>query len=442
MIDITGVTVSTILGTISGIVIGLLPGMGVSTATLLLAPLLVQFNPMYGLIFFVALLVTSQYTGTITSLIYGVPGELSSYPVINERKHLLDKTTDVLQQSALGSLIGATVAMIAFVALMYLADLWINLYNYKVFGWVILLTVISVIMFGSQTNKALTNMVLFISGYFLSKIGYNQNSMVEWGTFGFTSLLNGVPLMALAFGLVVIPNLINGTRHSVISQAVDDLTQSYTRLAAIIRGCILGIIGGLVPGVTYMVSTQMSYVTEQRLSKTDAVSRVVGPSTADNAGAVSSLYTLFWLGIPITLGEAVVVWLFDKNNQPLTWGLLNQHMQLPLGKLTYFEIIMSAFFVANMTAYLLSGPGRTMAKKLARHLLTPQASYVIFTLTVCSLYFAAAESRSQLIFLITLIISSVVSLVLRRIDWMPVIIGFILQDIIEGILYKLNILTF
>lgn len=442
MIDITGVAVSTILGTLSGITVGLLPGLGVSTATLLLAPLLVQFNPIYGLIFFVALLVTSQYTGTITALIYGVPGELSSYPVINERKHLLDKASDVLQQSALGSFVGATVAMTVFVFLMYLADLWIKLYNYKVFGWVILLTVISVIMFGSQTNKVLTNLVLFTCGYFLSKIGYNANLAVEWGTFGFTSLLNGVPLMALAFGLVVIPNISIGARYPVISQAVDDLTRSYTRWAAIIRGSILGIVGGLVPGVTYMVSTQMSYVTEQRLSRTDAVCRVVAPSTADNAGAVSSLYTLFWLGIPITLGEAVVVWLFDKSNQPLTWSSLNQHMLTPLGNLTYFEIILCAFFTANLAAYLLTGPYRTLSKKLARHLLTPFAGYVILTIAICSLYFAAAESRSQLIFLITLIISSAVSLVLRRIDWMPLIIGFILQDIIEGILYKLNILIF
>jgi hypothetical protein len=148
------------------------------------------------------------------------------------------------------------------------------------------------------------------------------------------------------------------------------------------------------------------------------------------------------LGIPITLGEAVVVWLFDKSNQPLTWSSLNQHMLTPLGNLTYFEIILCAFFTANLAAYLLTGPYRTLSKKLARHLLTPFAGYVILTIAICSLYFAAAESRSQLIFLITLIISSAVSLVLRRIDWMPLIIGFILQDIIEGILYKLNILIF
>lgn len=426
----------------SGIVIGLLPGLGVSTATLLLAPLLVQFNPMYGLIFFVALLVASQYTGTITALIYGIPGELSSYPMINERPNLLNNTTDVLKQSALGSLIGAGVAMAAFLVLMHLADAWVKLYNYKVFGWVILFTVLSVILFGSSVNKPVTNLTLFLGGYCLSKIGYNQSSMVEWGTFGLTQLMNGVPLIALAFGLVVIPNIGLSRQQPLISVATETVTTTFVRWWAIVRGSVLGIIGGLVPGVTYMVSTQMSYTAEQTLSKQDPIAKVVGPSTADNAGAVSSLYTMFWLGIPITLGEAVVVWMFDKNNQVLSWSLLNQSMSVLGSNWTYFEIILGAFFVANLSAYLLSWPGRALASKLARHLLTPAAGYVILAMIACSLYFAAAESRSQLIFVITFVISSAVGFVLKRIDWMPLIIGFILQDIIESILFKLNILTF
>lgn len=438
MIEVTLLMMYTVLGLAAGILIGLLPGLGVSTTFLLLTPFLITISPIYSLFFFVSLLATSQYFGSITALVFGVPGELSSYPVIKERPHLLGQIDNVLRQTALGSFIGSMIALLLFVLLLYSGSLWVYLYNYRIFSWVLGLAVLATVFFGG-TGRYLTNALLFVAGVLLAKIGYDRNYGQTWGTFGISDLTTGIPLAAVAMGLLVVPSIMATVTSATLESLNQQFKPTVTHWGSIIRGSVLGIVGGLVPGVTYMASTQLSYFIENkvcRFSPFRSTCAVVATGSADNAGATSSLYPLLWLGIPISLGEAMLVWLFDKHNIVLNLNLLSQ----PVGNYPLYMYLILCFVVVNILAYLLSWPGRKISIKFSQILYTKWVNYVILCLVVFGLYFLANEHYNPAVFYYTFALAALVGLLTKRIDWMPLIMGMILGNWIELTLFKLGVI--
>ena len=252
--------------------------------------------------------------------------------------------------------------------------------------------------------------------------------------------------MPLAFGLLVIPNLIDSYKQKYQISQIDSPPTIHTKTewGSILRGTLFGIIGGMVPGVTYLASTQLSYFVENKIkqfSKNRSIQAVVSSSTADNAGAVSSLYTLIWLGIPITLGESLIVYLFQKKSISLNWNTFQESIVVGPWHLNVFVIFIIMFLIVNIAAYILSWPGRQLSIKFARSLLTSNINLVIIAVVLISIVFAALESYSPLIFVIAFIIASAFGMLIK-VNWIPLIIGFILQDNIQIVLYKLGILTY
>lgn len=438
MIELWSLASFSLAGMLIGMFVGLVPGLGVSSAFLLMSPLLIHIHPVNGLFVFVSLLTSSQYFGSISALTYGVPGEVSSFPVIAERKNLLHMIDYVLEKTAIGSLTASVLTMAAFVLLMSLGNFWVYIYNYRIFAWVLALAVVATILFGSRTNPVWLNAVLFCTGFALARVGFNSETGQSWGDLGITELYTGIPLTAIALGLLVVPTLL--TQHK--SPPNDYKSNTYSQLTAwpsIGRGTVLGLIGGLVPGVTYMASTQLSYFAENWLNRNRqdrSFRSVIATSSADNAGAVSSLYPLIWLGIPISLGEAVVVWLFDKNNIPLTWTTLSQ----PVYGIKIYWLLICCFLLVNLASYALSWPGRRISISLTKYLLTDTTRYVILGLTAISIVFISVLSFNQIVFWVTFVVFSTMGIASKQYDWMPLIIGFILQDSIELTLLKIGIL--
>lgn len=440
MIEVTGLFLYSLFGILAGIIIGLVPGLGISSTFLLLSPLLISVSPVYSLFMFVSMLVTSQYFGSVTALVFGIPGEISSYPIINERPNLTGQLNNLLKQTAFGSLFASLFALGVFSFLMQTGNLWVYLYNYKIFAWVLAFAVLATIMFGSKSNGIVTNAVIFIAGYLLAKIGFSKDMGQSWGTFGITELSAGIPIAAVSLGLLIIPSLISITTQNYQPTLEQNLIKSITHWGSIIRGSVLGIIGGLVPGVTYMASTQLSYFVENKINSAHhsrPARAVIATSSADNAGSVSSLYPLLWLGIPISLGEAVLIWLFEKQNTNLNWSTLNQSIDhRPL-----YWYLAACFIIANLIAYMLSWPGRRLSISLARAMLSTWSKYVMLVVVSLSVVFLATEHYNPMIFYGSFAIACCFGISLKQIDWMPLIMGFILQDSLELTLLKIGIIN-
>ena len=76
---------------------------------------------------------------------------------------------------------------------------------------------------------------------------------------------------------------------------------------------MIGSIFGIIPGVSHIVSTFVSYAVEKRLSRQPeefgkgAIAGVAGPETANNAVTGSAMIPLLALGIPSIPATAILL---------------------------------------------------------------------------------------------------------------------------------------
>lgn len=108
---------------------------------------------------------------------------------------------------------------------------------------------------------------------------------------------------------------------------------------AIGRGTIVGFIFGIIPGVSHVVSTFVSYALEKRFSRhpekfgKGAIAGVAGPETANNATTGTAMIPLLALGIPSIPATAILLSaltihgvqpgpLLMTDNPQVFWGLV------------------------------------------------------------------------------------------------------------------------
>src|SRR6056300_1600213 len=101
-------------GLIAGTITGLVPGAGVTVAMVMAAPLLMSFDVIQLLLFYMSLASMVQFTGTIPAVYLGVPGETNSLPAVIEgikfNKHKMAKLA--IGICAVGSVLGSLVAVV------------------------------------------------------------------------------------------------------------------------------------------------------------------------------------------------------------------------------------------------------------------------------------------------------------------------------------------
>jgi putative tricarboxylic transport membrane protein len=188
---------------------------------------------------------------------------------------------------------------------------------------------------------------MIVLGLLLGTVGLDNLTAVPRFTFGNPDLAGGLSFAALAIGLFGISEiLINLERTETIKAITPKLKDLVPRWAdlrdsapAVGRGSIIGFIFGVIPGVSHVVSTFVSYAMEKRLSKHPeefghgAIAGVAGPETANNAVTGTAMIPLLALGIPSIPATAILLSaltihgvqpgpLLLTNHPEVFWGLI------------------------------------------------------------------------------------------------------------------------
>ena len=102
------------LGCLWGTMVGVLPGIGPLAGTAILIPLTFKLDPTGAIIMLAAIYYGSQYGGTITTILMGVPGEASSAITMIDGYQMAKQGRGgvALTGAAIGSFIGGTFATI------------------------------------------------------------------------------------------------------------------------------------------------------------------------------------------------------------------------------------------------------------------------------------------------------------------------------------------
>jgi putative tricarboxylic transport membrane protein len=338
-----------VVGSILGIIVGGLPGLGSVTGVALLLPLTFSMDPTTGIIMLAGIYYGCMYGGSYTAILVNIPGESSSittaldgYPLA--RKGLAGKA---LSTSNLSSFIGGTIGII-FLTFMgpLLAKIGLS-FGPPEIACMILLALCSIsLLFGNNRTKGL--IAAFI-GVLLATIGVDTILGQSRFTFGSMNLLNGlsfVPLIIGMFGFCQIIELmiqkVNTDVNAKITlkESLLDKSEIKRIIAPSVRTGILGSFLGIIPGAGATTGSMLSYIMEKKIGKNrdqmgkGALEGVAASESGNNATAVAAFAPLLSLGIPSSGTTAVllgglIMWglkpgpLLFNSNPDFVWGLIS-----------------------------------------------------------------------------------------------------------------------
>ena len=196
-----------IIGILTGLVSGCIPGIGNFAALLILFPYLINLDPLQIIILYTALTTISQYIGSIPAITFGIPGESSSMPAVIESRKL--KNSQQIYQAIVGSAVGST-----FGGLVVLALTWMVL-DYLIFTVHFFNTLIQFTLYCAllaamvlihKENKYWVNVMLIMAGFGLGLIGYEKVTMTKILTFDSHLLYQGLPMVVVVIVLLLLPS--------------------------------------------------------------------------------------------------------------------------------------------------------------------------------------------------------------------------------------------
>ena len=412
-------------GSASGILAGLLPGIGSTVTIAIFFPLLLYFDPVFLIIAFACHYSMSQYIGSVPAITLGIPGETTSLPAVTEGIVLRreNKYNQAIAFTAIGSLVGSVLCLLfVYLTIDYIYDLAV-IYKTSVQSTLLLLVVLLLIFVGG--NSWFVNILMILGGAFLGAIGSHEGPTYTFLTFDNADLMMGLPLFPVLIALFVIPSIY----QSLISykQSSGDIPKFTPRLRYFIdffkystsslRGTIFGFIGGFCPGLTNIFSTQISYFLEKIISKKDSLRSLISAETANNAGSISALLPLIVLGLPISSSEALILALLELKSFELS---LANFVPILLD-------VTKALVIVNCIGIILAWP---FAKYLCYCFKIPlKYIYSIILITLFFInYYIGYMQYATTFYIIVLFILLPVGYLLRRYNTIPLIFSFILLD--------------
>ena len=414
-----------VLGIVLGVVAGVIPGIGSFVCLLLVWPLLATFSIYELLMLYVSMAAISQYIGSIPAIIYGIPGEGSSYPAVAESRHLTtqEKVSHAISGSAFGSMFGGIVVVLLCYFLAEYVQLLKHFYSTKLFVF-LLLFVLSLMVF-TISNHKIVNILFILVGLFLGVIGYNPYLDFKFLTFNSFDLWGGLPLPVVLICLFAIPQITYYLDDSVNKEK--ERLYSIAKLyilnpIGLVGSTLVGFIGGLVPGLTTVFSSTFAYGLSKFFTS-DPVDRIVVSETANNAGAFSQLLPLLLFGIPILSSEALLLFFMEQKGYSVE----------SFSFITIIPTLAITLMAVNVVGFLLAWP-------LSRHVklfYSIDIKKIMMFILICLfgvVIYTGYINYSVYYYLFCFFVLAPIGVLLRKYNTLPLVFTFLIHDkLLEGL---------
>jgi len=193
-----------VLGVTLGITVGAIPGFSAPMAVAIGVPLTYAMNPVSAIAFLLGIHKGGEYGGAITSILINTPGEVSSaltalegYPLARQ-----GKPRKALMMSLYASVSGDVLAdLVLIVSAAPLAVLALRMGPPELLG---VLIFSFAFISGFLGRSLLKGIVALSAGMLLATIGLDIETGSERFTFGILELQDGLPMVAIAIGVLVL----------------------------------------------------------------------------------------------------------------------------------------------------------------------------------------------------------------------------------------------
>lgn len=305
-----------LLGSVGGVIIGSIPGVGPAVAIAILLPATFSLDPIVGLIILLGIYGSSAYGGAIPAILINTPGTAinalstyDGYPMTRK-----GEGQRALSLAYFSSFFGGVFAVVCLILLSpLLAKIAPHFGSREIFLAALLGIILVVIAHRGQAMAA-GGMACF--GIFLSTIGLEPSTYSQRFTFGQSWLTSGADLIVVVLGLFALSQAIllllqpderpeAASVGGKLFGGLKDLMK-HKRVAAVSSS--FGVLMGMIPGVGEFTAQFLSYTYAQKTSKTPeafgkgAPEGLIASETANNAVPPAAMIPLLALGIP---GEAL-----------------------------------------------------------------------------------------------------------------------------------------
>lgn len=311
------------VGSIIGLFIGALPGLGPTAGVAILLPVAVSFDGTAAIAALGAVYYGAQYGGAVTAILLGIPGDASATMTVLDG-HQLAKTGRAgpalgisVAASFIGGLIGLLLltAFASTIARSALAFGPIEMTALMVFS----LSLISVLG-GKDPIKA--GISLF-AGLWVGTIGLDPMLGLPRFDFNDVHLFDGIEFSILAVGLFGLaemygtaPVAADGSSAAArfrFRELLPKLRDTLSCWRELISGSLVGFFVGVLPGAGATAATMISYAFAKRIAKhperfgKGALEGVAAPEAANNSASYGAMIPMFALGIPGSGTTAVLM---------------------------------------------------------------------------------------------------------------------------------------
>ncbi len=424
-----------VIGSIGGVIIGAIPGVGAAVAIAILLPATFSFEPIVGLTLLLGVYGSSMYGGAIPAVLINTPGTavnaLTTYDGYPMTKKGQGHRALSLAYSA--SFFGGMFSILCLIVLSPVLAMIAPHFGSREIFLAALMGIILVVV--AHRGQVFAAGMLACFGIFLSTIGLEPAKYTKRFTFDQSWLTSGVDLIVVVLGLFAISQalllLVDKEHHPGSAKVEGNLFTglkelfAFKRIATVSSG--FGVLMGMIPGVGEFTAQFLSYTYAQKSSKDPDLfgkgspEGLIASEAANNAVPGAAMIPLLALGIPGEALTAMMLSVFYVHN-------VIPGPQLFQGQLDFVVALYLALILLNIIVliFLLSSTGLLL--KIIQ-IPTRFLGVMIMTLSFVGVF----SLRNSVTDCAIAAGFGVFGLVLKRLNLpiVPIILGMVLGGIME-----------
>lgn len=358
-----------LIGSIGGVIIGAIPGVGPPVAIAILLPATFGFDPIVGLTALLGIYGSSMYGGAIPAILINTPGTpvnalttYNGYPMTQR-----GEATRALALAYAASFFAGIFSVVCLILLAPVLAKIAPMFGSREIFLAAVLGILLVIL--AHRGQMLAAGALAFFGIFLSTVGLEAVRYTRRYTFDQAWLASGIDLIAVVLGLFAISQafvlLIEPNRVPRAERIKGGLLPAmseifhHKRVATVSAGTGVGM--GILPGVGEFTAQFLAYTYAQKTSKTPeqfgkgSPEGLIASEASNNSVPAAAMVPLLALGIPGEELTAMMLAVFYVHAVVPGPGLFQNHMDFVVAlylALGLLNILVLGFLLASSNLML------------------------------------------------------------------------------------------
>ena len=425
-----------VLGSLAGVILGAIPGLGSSTLIVVLLPISYKLDPAMCMALFISIVIGGMSGGCIGSILLGIPGTSSSLTTVWDGYEFTKQGDPVRPLSAavtssfLGTLPSVLLAVICCKAIAAWA-IRLFYWEYAALCYCAILMVIGLSKGNMAKGLFGVGLAIFIASMGTEKLD-GANRFILFDIMQIRDKINIIPVMLGLFaGKIIMFEYARGEKTRKVDIKVGkykwpgkDLKDNFI---GFIRSWIIGLVIGFLPGLGGPVASIMAYSTENMLAKDKSkwgkgeIMGVISGETAKNSAIGGALIPLIALGIP---GDASGVQFI----QALLMKNIEASPQLMVEKPVIVYTLFTAAFISTIVIILYETIGMPTFPALLK---IPY--HYLYSIVVILALTGAYMAQRNFFSLICMLLSCCLAILMDifGISSLPFLMAFILAPMLE-----------